>query len=380
MPRQILFGREALPPLAVLEREWRALEAAGHPSFFTSWRWIGTLLTALPPANRPQLLRGISQDETVALALLGASDSRRRFGLVRSRGLHINETGDPRFDSLTIEHNGILAVRAYQSAIWDNLFAWFAGLDDEGDELHLSGSLLRLPAEALRRYGLASGQTAVPSFSVDLACLEQTGGEVDPVLSANSRQQLRRAFRHFERFGPLALEEAATVEEALGWFDAMKTLHCASWERRGRSHSFTGRFFEPFHRLLIERTFGEGGIQLLKACAGDRIIGYLYNFRLGNRIYAYQSGFDDADRRERPGVVTHALSIRHAFISGAQVYDFMAGRNRLKESFATRCEPMLWQVVQQPRLAFRLEDLARGLKYRFARARRNHTAGENRAS
>jgi hypothetical protein len=44
------------------------------------------------------------------------------------------------------------------------------------------------------------------------------------------------------------------------------------------------------------------------------------------------------------------------------VYDFMAGRNRLKESFATRCEPMLWQTVQQPRLVFRLEDLARQFK------------------
>ena len=71
MSRQIVFRREALPPLAVLEREWRALEAAGHPSFFTSWRWIGTLLTALPLASRPQLLRGIAQGETVALALLG---------------------------------------------------------------------------------------------------------------------------------------------------------------------------------------------------------------------------------------------------------------------------------------------------------------------
>jgi hypothetical protein len=44
------------------------------------------------------------------------------------------------------------------------------------------------------------------------------------------------------------------------------------------------------------------------------------------------------------------------------VYDFMAGRNRLKESFATRCEPMLWQIVQQPRLAFRLEHFARQFK------------------
>jgi hypothetical protein len=40
----------------------------------------------------------------------------------------------------------------------------------------------------------------------------------------------------------------------------------------------------------------------------------------------------------------------------------MAGRNRLKQSFATRCEPMLWQVFQQSRLAFRLERLARQVK------------------
>ena len=92
-------------------------------------------------------------------------------------------------------------------------------------------------------------------------------------------------------------------------------------------------------------------------------MGYLYNFRLGDRIYAYQSGFADADQHERPGIVTHALAIRHAFQSGARVYDFMAGRNRLKESFATRREPMLWQVFQQPRLAFHLEHLGRRFKH-----------------
>ena len=41
----------------------------------------------------------------------------------------------------------------------------------------------------------------------------------------------------------------------------------------------------------------------------------------------------------------------------------MAGRNRLKESFSSRCEPMLWQVLQQPRLIFRLEHLGRRLKH-----------------
>ena len=114
--RHVVFRLEALPPLPELEREWRALEAAGNPSFFTSWQWIGTLLSAVPPANRPKLLRGSVQGQTVALALLGANETRRRRGLVRSRGLYLTRPGDPRFDSLTIEHNGILAAAEWESA------------------------------------------------------------------------------------------------------------------------------------------------------------------------------------------------------------------------------------------------------------------------
>jgi CelD/BcsL family acetyltransferase involved in cellulose biosynthesis len=362
MPGEIAFRRESLPPLAALESEWRALEAAARPSFFTSWHWIGTLLAALPEASRPQLLRGSTAGGTTALALLGTSVTRRRQGLIRSRGLHVNETGDPRFDAVTIEHNAVLAPVGCEAAVVDALLAWFARRADEADELHLGGSLERWPEKAVEGRGLGRSETAVPSYSVELNRLEHSGGELYPVLSANARQQLRRAIRDFERHGPLQLTEATTESEALAFFAAMKALHCQSWERRGKRHAFSGSFFEPFHRLLLTRSFSAGSIQLLRVCAGDRGLGYLYNFRLGDRVYAYQSGFADAERREHPGMVAHALAIGHAFRSGAHIYDFMAGRNRLKESFSTRCEPMLWQVAQQPRLALRLENLARRLR------------------
>jgi len=362
MSGEVEFHRETLPPPAALEHEWRTLETLARPSFFTSWHWIGTLLAALPRTQLPSLLRGVAGGRTVALALLGAGVSRRRNGLVRSRALYLNETGDPHFDALTIEHNGILAVAEREAPVFDAALAWFAGVREEADELHLSGSLRRPPEGAVEGRGLGRVETVMPSYSVDLNQLSASGG-LDPVLSANARQQLRRAFRQFERAGPLELSEATTTSEALDFFAGLKMLHCASWERRSRAHAFTHAFFEPFHRLLIERSFVAGGVQLLRASVGHRVIGYLYNFRLGTRIYAYQSGFADADRRERPGIVTHALAIQHAFQSGAGVYDLMAGRNRLKESLATRCEPMLWQIFQQPRLAFRLEHLGRRLKH-----------------
>jgi CelD/BcsL family acetyltransferase involved in cellulose biosynthesis len=361
--RDLEFSWEAPPPLPTLEREWRALEAVAQPSFFTSWQWIGTLLSAVPAAQRPHLLRAAARGQTIGLALLGAGVTRRRHGLVRSRALYLNETGDPRFDSTTIEHNAILAPAGQDAAVLSSAIAWFADLGDMADEFYISGSVLRLSETTVEGQGLSRSETSVPSYSLDLGLLSSSGGEPYPVLSANARQQLRRARRHFESYGPLQLSAATTTDEALAFFVELKALHSASWERRGRKHAFSGEFFEPFHRLLIERNFAAGGTQLLRASAGGRVIGYLYNFRLRDRIYAYQSGFADADRRERPGVVTHALAIRHAFQSGARVYDFMAGRNRLKESFSTHCEPMLWQVVQQPRLAFRLEHLIRRFKH-----------------
>jgi len=361
----------ALPPLAALEHDWRCLEALSRPSFFTSWDWIGTLLSSLPEASRPQLVRGLAQGKTVGLGLLGSRKISRRYGLVSSRSLFLNATGIPSFDSITIEHNGLLAQVGQEAAVLDALVSWFASCD-KSEELHINGSLVRVPESAVERRGLDRVEISVPSYSIDLSRLAEGDGELHPILSANARQQLRQAMRHFERFGPLQITAAATTTEAIAFFTAMKALHWTWWERRGKPHAFSDPFFERFHGLLIAETFDRGGTQLLQICAGNRLLGYLYNFRLGDRIYAYQSGFTEAARHERPGAVAHALAIQHAFRNGAHVYDFMAGHNRLKQSFSTTCEPMLWQVLQRPKMAFRLENAA-GRLMCVARAARNTT-------
>ena len=115
---EVEFRREPLPPLSILAREWQALEAISTASFFTSWRWIGTLLASVPAARHPSLLRGVVQGETVALALLGAAVTRRRHGLIQTRSRHLNEVGEPSFDALTIEHNGILAGAAPEPEVY----------------------------------------------------------------------------------------------------------------------------------------------------------------------------------------------------------------------------------------------------------------------
>ncbi len=145
----------------------------------------------------------------------------------------------------------------------------------------------------------------------------------------------------------MTLRSAESADEALAMLDRLKELHQTSWRRRGQPGCFAKPAFESFHRDLIRARFASGEIQLLAAAAGARPIGYLYNFAHGDRVYAYQSGFDYvADGRLKPGLVTHALAIEQATRAGFAAYDFMAGENRLKASFASDWSEMVWLGVQ----------------------------------
>ena len=147
----------------------------------------------------------------------------------------------------------------------------------------------------------------------------------------------------------MTLRSAESVEEALAMLDRLKALHQTSWRRRGQPGCFAAPWFESFHRDLIRARFSSGEIQLLAAAAGDRPIGYLYNFAHRDRVYAYQSGFDYvADGRLKPGLVTHALAIEQATRAGFATYDFMAGENWLKASFASHWTEMVWLAVRRP--------------------------------
>jgi CelD/BcsL family acetyltransferase involved in cellulose biosynthesis len=370
---RIEFRREPISSLALLAEEWQSLERISSPSFFLSWHWIGTFLEALPEAARPQLLRGSRHSETVALALCGYAIRRRAKGFIRSRAFSINETGQSCFDCITIEHNSFLARAGLETAVMASAVEWFAGLRGEVDELRLAGSFLRFPRFSLG--DLHCYERSVPSYSLNLNQLIETNGQVSRILSSNARQQLRQSIRAYAARGPLRLQRARTLGEALAFFQELKALHCQSWDRRGKRHAFTQAFFEDFHTLLIRKTFQENIVELSRVTAGDHLLGVLYNFRFGEWVYAYQSGFASADGRQRPGMIAHALAIQHACQAGARVYDFMAGPNRVKQRFSTCCIPMLWQTIEHPKIAFRLERLARRFRAKLTTQRLQLSTG-----
>jgi len=344
------FAIEKLPPLDALENLWRSLEAR---SFFTSWDWIGAWLHTLPQEFDPQLIRATRDGKPVGLAI-GMLRRAQRHGIVRTHQLHFNATGDPAFDTITIEHNDFVGEAALLLAF----IQWFSQ-SGAADELVLSGVS---PAAAPGILGLLRSVRSVPAFANDALSVIARDG-MAATLSRNARQQLNRNLRDLSRFGPLCVEEASDLATKLEWFEALKELHIRSWSRRGKRHAFSEPYFETFHRALVSSP----AVQLQRIRAGERVLGYLYNFRSSDTVYAYQSGFADEEGADRPGYVSHALAIEHYAKQGVTRYDFLAGDNRLKRSFGPSHYTLCWATYGRPSIPLRLEAAARWLRGRLQR-------------
>lgn len=360
--------RFSLDPIFRLDQVgelWQGLENQSDHSLFQSWAWIGTWLLTLPADNRPFVLTGHCGDDVVALAILGRS-SGWRHGWLFTRGLFLNETGDPRFDALTIEYNGLLTKRGLNPSIANQALRYLIENVDGWDELYLSG-LVDTDLASIKAVGLRPHLKAhQPCDYVDLTDVRSNGGDYLSHLSRNSRYQIRRALRRYEERGSLTSTTAGSVEEALDFLAELKTLHQAYWVGRGKPGSFANPYFEKFHSAFVRSRFAHGEIELLRIAAGDQAIGYLYNFVHAGRVYAYQSGFRyEADAAIKPGLVSHYLAIERHIALGDAIYDFMAGAAQHKQSLSTHRAMMSWIIARRDRLRFRIEDVLRAAKHRI---------------
>jgi CelD/BcsL family acetyltransferase involved in cellulose biosynthesis len=332
-----------------LETQWRALDHAGDHSFFVSWTWIGTLLRT---ANvRPLLIKALHGSDVAGLALMTVGQGRSRH-LLPVKQAWLNATGDVLLDGVMIEHNGFALPSGHTTSFWPAFVQWFAK-EKFADELIVPG----IANEAIHgTHGkLLMLERHSQGFRTPLGGLGPEG--IASLISSNARQQLRRSMRDYG--DSLTIDRAPDTATALRYFEEMKALHVRSWTRRERRHAFDNPFFETFHRALIAAGMQDDTVDLLRIRAGEHAIGYLYNFRRKGVVSSYQSGFDDETPGRRPGYVCHALSMAHYAQRGEAVYDFLAGTNRLKQSFGTERYVLSWRHYRKPTLGFRAEHAAR---------------------
>ncbi len=356
--------------LASLEQEWERLEADASASFFQSWTWMGAWLRSLPEPRCILVLRVRDGSQTVALGLFGQRRVlRHRF--LRAKSLLLSETGDASLDTLTVEHNDLLIRVGHESRAWTSAMSLLAGRRDLWEELRIPGVSRAQSADIIMRladdHGLqAAREIGNRFFWVDLDGIRQAGKDYLGSLSSNSRQQIRKAIKLYGEHGPLTVTPANCLDQALAFFDELRTLHQAHWRDKGHPGAFATPFANAFHHELIHHGFAQGRIQLLRITAGDRLIGLLYNFVFRDVVSNYQAGFVyDDNPKLKPGLVCHALSIEMNLQAGMQVYDFLMGESQYKRSLSNREDAMDWLTIQRPLFKFRAESLARAIKQRI---------------
>jgi CelD/BcsL family acetyltransferase involved in cellulose biosynthesis len=100
----------------------------------------------------------------------------------------------------------------------------------------------------------------------------------------------------------------------------------------------------------MSRALADGKLDLLRVEGDDGDVGMLYNFRHAGVVYAYQSALTDPGgaAHARPGMTCHAAAIRLAAARGDRAYDFLAGDQRYKRSFADASVALSWVELARP--------------------------------
>lgn len=333
-----------LPDLPDLEFRWRALERSSHASFFLGWTWTGSWLESY--GARPELLSVTDEDgRDVAVALVGRAMSPRLLG--RCATLSLNQSGDPSIDRPYVEYNSLLAAdgremeaaRAFHAALAHRM-DWRA-LRLSGIE---PGSPL-LAMEARRSVRLDRS----PVYQVDLEAVRQSSGDYLALLSANTRSQVRRAMKDHGGAVP-SLAGPATAQEASAWIEEMGVLN----EGRHADNAWADPAFRRFVTLLVERGRATGEVELLRFTDAGGPAGLLLNFIHRGQAMNYQSAFaEPRSSKDKPGLLCHAAAVVHYAERGLSLYSLLAGKDRYKQSLATREEALEWWVVE--RFSSRLE-------------------------
>jgi CelD/BcsL family acetyltransferase involved in cellulose biosynthesis len=319
-----------------LGERWRDLEQRSDGSFFQSWTWVGCF--AAERFSDAVLVEAAEAGRTVALGLFNRV--RRRIG---PSTLFLGENGTAELDSPYVEQNGILTEAGRDAHLTALCLHSLAAAHD----VVLSGVGAPVLTAARLASGLVLTRRSQASPFIDLAAIRCSGGDYLAGRSANTRQQIRRSDRFYERNGGVTLKRADSVRRAHTMLDRMAELHQAVWEARGKSGSFSAPFFRRFHDALIEAGVPRGEVALLEISCGETTIGLLYNFIWKGRMSAYQSGFvyQPDEGQAKPGLTCHHAAIRAALDQGLDVYDFLAGDDRYKRSLANHSQPQFWLEV-----------------------------------
>lgn len=333
-------------------------EQAGNANIFLSPSWVKTWLGIYGHDFEIREISWWHEDNCVAGVLLLFRQAKR--GPFPIRLAILNTAGEADENAPFIEYNNVLCLDGYEDHVACSLSRYLT--QQSWDQLYLAGYCESSVIARLKNYILPGAWDSIGKNGpyIDLTAINEGG--LDMYFSSNTRTQIRRSIKIYEKRGTLRVEAASNLEECFIFLDALAELHRAAWERREQPGGFRSERFILFHKSLIQELWPEHSVELLRISSGNDVIGYIYNYLSENKVYFYQSGFaHEEDSKIKPGMVTHYLAASDYLSRGFCEYDFMAGEARYKKSLAKSCRTLHWSWVDRDNARMKLINLARNI-------------------
>jgi hypothetical protein len=102
----------------------------------------------------------------------------------------------------------------------------------------------------------------------------------------------------------------------------------------------------------------------MKITTGDTTIAILYFHIVGRDVYFYLQGINyEANKKLKPGLVSHALATQYYLDKGMRKYDYMGGYSQYKCQLSNSADDFVTLCIQRPSLIFSIEKIGRKLKH-----------------
>jgi len=324
----------------VLERAWRDLEAAGAVKDITvTWEWMSTWWDVFKDGRGLAVLLMSEGDEAIGIAPF-ISRTVRYFGMIPFKRLEFIASGEDEVDEICSDYLDFVIKPGREREVLDSLLTYLAVSKDLGwDELLLPRMLddspnLQLLRELAAKHSLNLEEVNIaPCTYADLSpSLEEYVSN----LGRRTRKQIRRDMNRLDDSGEVEFKIAVTEEEIQQAKEILVELHQKRWTQDGKPGVYASEKFQKFHDIMMKIAHDKEWLRLGTLIVNNEPLASGYNFRFGNKIYAYQCGVKiDEDTNISVGTIADVYAIREAISEGLKEYDFLAGATYYKKRLAT---------------------------------------------
>ena len=332
----IIEKLDSLAALLALKEEWRALEVhSGLP--FASWDWAVAWWTQLREdklgVKDSLFARAFRSDQGELVAVAPLLISRRpSVGPLCMRQLQFFGA-DPNITEL----RGMIALPEWRKEAHRALLAHVREEADHWDSMLLSGLPMDFDAAELSPFPEFHWGKQVSNFQLPLPA---TWDEFRAALPRNIKESLRKCVNAPKRDG-LALklviaERPAEVEQALSQFFVFhraRALRADTVRHGDVFDTAEARWF----LLDVCRRFAETGrLRIFQLVLDQRVVAVRIGFVVGEVLYLYYSGYDEAFAKYSVMTTTVAEAIKYAIASGFKTVNLSTGSDISK----TRWNPL----------------------------------------